>query len=113
MLLIRSDLDFILAQILSSEAHTPIGDPSLPFGIRTVSGAGNSIVTGHYDYGAADHIFPRLTDPEFRAAENGTSYGQASGMVMDSQPRTISNLIVDQNGETTPRRSPPMGTGTD
>ena len=102
MLLIRSDLDFILAQILSSEAHTPIGDPSLPFGIRTVSGAGNSIVTGHYDYGAADHIFPRLTDPEFRAAENGTSYGQASGMVMDSQPRTISNLIVDQNGETNP-----------
>ena len=102
MLLIRSDLDFILAQILSSEAHTPIGDPSLPFGIRTVSGAGNSIVTGHYDYGAADHIFPRLTDPEFRIAENGTSYGQASGMVMDSQPRTISNLIVDQNGETNP-----------
>ena len=113
MLLIRSDLDFILAQILSSEAHTPIGDPSLPFGIRTVSGAGNSIVTGHYDYGAADHIFPRLADPEFRIAENGTSYGQASGMVMDSQPRTISKLIVIRMERPTPRRSPPMGTGTD
>jgi len=46
MLLIRSDLDFILAQILSSEAHTPIGDPSLPFGIRTVSGAGVTSVSG-------------------------------------------------------------------
>jgi hypothetical protein len=58
MLLIRSDLDFILSQILQSEAHTPIDDPSLPFGLRTVNGTGNSIVSGQYGYGAADHVFP-------------------------------------------------------
>src|SRR4029434_2346299 len=56
-------------------------------------------------------IFPRLTTPVFRPAENvafdpdgpggqtvgqPTSYTQTSGTVIDSQPRTISNLIVDQ-----------------
>ena len=35
-------------------------------------------------------------DPNFRTAESGTSYNQTSGTVIDSQPRTISNLIVDQ-----------------
>ncbi len=48
------------------------------------------------EFGAADTIFPRLTDPVFRNAESGTSYAQTSGLVFDSQPRTISNLIVDQ-----------------
>jgi hypothetical protein len=74
MLLIRSDLDFILSQILQSETHTPIANLSLPFGLRTIDGSGNSMVSGQYGYGAADHVFPRLTDPEFRAAESDTSY---------------------------------------
>jgi Ca2+-binding RTX toxin-like protein len=111
MLLIRSDLDFILSQILSSEAHTPVDDPSLPFGLRTVSGAGNSIVSGQYGYGAADHVFPRLASPEFRAAENGTSYEQVLGPVMDSQPRIISNLIVDQNADSNPAARAADGDG--
>ena len=33
---------------------------------------------------------------QFNDAEAGTSYAQASGLVIDSEPRTISNLIVDQ-----------------
>ncbi|MFL5189750.1 MAG: peroxidase family protein [Microvirga sp.] len=113
MLLIRSDLDFILSQILQSEAHTPIDDPSLPFGLRTVNGTGNSIVSGQYGYGAADHVFPRLTDPDFRAAENGTSYELVlkDSTVMDPQPRIISNLIVDQNGETNPAARAADGNG--
>jgi len=113
MLLIRSDLDFILTQILQSETHAPIGDPSLPFGLRTVNGAGNSIVTGQYGYGAADRVFPRMADPEFRAAENGTSYEQTrdDAAVMDSQPRIISNLIVDQNGNTNPAARAADGDG--
>src|SRR6185436_3435503 len=41
-------------------------------------------------------LFPRLLDPVFRDAEAGTSYAQTSGFVFDSQPRIISNLIVDQ-----------------
>ncbi|WP_162003007.1 peroxidase family protein [Microvirga tunisiensis] len=113
MLLIRSDLDFILSQILQSETHTPIADPSLPFGLRTVDGTGNSMVSGQYGYGAADHVFPRLTDPEFRAAESGTTYEQVlnDSTVTDPQPRIISNLIVDQNGEINPAARAADGNG--
>ena len=33
MQLIRSDLDFILAQIVQAETNAPIADPSLPVGL--------------------------------------------------------------------------------
>ena len=113
MLLIRSDLDFILSQIFQSERRTPIDDPSLPFGLRTVNGTGNSVMSDRYDYGAADRIFPRLTTSEFREAENGTSYEQVlrDSRVMDSEPRIISNLIVDQNAETNPAARAADGNG--
>ena len=68
----------------------------MPFGLRTVDGSFNNLVEGQENFGAADELFPRLTDPFFRDAEAGTSYDQTSGLVIDSQPRTISNLIVDQ-----------------
>src|SRR4029079_13741885 len=47
-------------------------------------------------FGAADTTFPRLLDPQFRDAEAAPSYTQTNGTVIDSQPRTISNLLVDQ-----------------
>ncbi|NUO90790.1 MAG: heme peroxidase [Dermatophilaceae bacterium] len=61
-------------------------------------------------FGSADVVFPRLTHSFFRDAENTsampfpvgpptpTSYAQklAGNVVVDSQPRVISNLIVDQ-----------------
>ena len=114
---IKSDLDFILQQILISEAHAQGADlrdllPNsfVPFGLRTVDGTFNNLFPGQSAFGAADTIFPRMTDPFFRDAENGTSYSQTAvdptanpgvdpvgaGIVFDSQPRTISNLIVDQ-----------------
>ncbi|MGE8499603.1 MAG: peroxidase family protein [Pseudomonas sp.] len=118
--IIRTDLDFILQQIRISEAHaagTPlldlVGNPLLPWGLRTVDGTYNNLVAGQEHYGSADQVMPRLLDPEFIDAENGidgpgsppgfpgsntqTSYQQTSGYVVDSQPRTISNLIVDQS----------------
>ena len=66
---------------------------------------------GQTNFGQADLPFPRLTTPLFRAAETlpfdpdgpggqaagqATSYSQKTGFVSDSQPRVISNLIVDQ-----------------
>src|SRR5262245_4030390 len=100
---IRSDLEFILQQILISEAHAAGADllsllpnGQVPFGLRTVDGSFNNLVPGQSDFGAADTIFPRLVDPVFRPAEAGTTYAQTSGTVIDSTPRTISNLIVDQ-----------------
>src|SRR5262249_31931669 len=99
---IRSDLEFILQQIIIAEPNAAGDDlrdirpnVQVPFGLRTVDGPFNNLVTGQREFGAADTLFPRLTDPVFRAAEAGTSYADP-GTVIDSQPRTISNLIADQ-----------------
>src|SRR5262249_33242348 len=115
----ESDLSFILDQIKIAEANaagTPLRDlvPNweLPLGLRTLSGGNNNLLTGDTQTGAADNVCPRLaTPPIFRTAETQpadffgpgspagttpTSYNQTSGFVFDSQPRTISNLVVDQ-----------------
>ena len=120
--LAASDLKFILDQIKVAEIHAAGEDllslvPNVraPVGLRTVDGSFNNLVNfgGHdqTEFGAADNLFPRVTTPIFRPAENvafdtdgpggqsvgdPTSYNQTSGDVFDSQVRTISNLIVDQ-----------------
>jgi len=118
-----SDLAFILKQIKIAEAHVAnttsetgpcgalvgtgpnqIASPLLSFGLRTVDGSCNNLLPGQEYFGAADQTFPRLTSTSFRAAESGSlggpsapsSYEQTSGNVFDSQPRSISNLVVDQ-----------------
>ena len=86
-----------------------------PFGLRTIDGTCNNLVPGQEEFGAADRPFPRLTAPFYRDAENltfdpdgpgpqeighSTTYDpvvQPTGAVQDSQPRIISNLIVDQS----------------
>jgi Ca2+-binding RTX toxin-like protein len=118
---IRSDLDFILDQIHIAERNSAgealidiLPNVRVPFGLRTVDGSDNNLInfgnTDQTHFGAADTVFPRLTDPIFRPAEGApagffgpgspaipsSSYAQTSGFVFDSQPRTISNLIVDQ-----------------
>src|SRR5512145_649361 len=114
---IRSDLEFILQQILIAEQHAAGGDLTnlipnafVPFGLRTVDGSFNNLVPGNEDFGAADELFPRLLDPAFlnegdedpfplgpppAPAVTSTDYG-APGSVVDSDPRIISNLIADQ-----------------
>ncbi|MCS4095543.1 peroxidase family protein [Rhizobium sp. BK176] len=98
---IRSDLDFILQQIIIAERNANgesltdiLPNAEVPLGLRTVDGSFNNLV--HPEFGAADLAFPRLTDPSFQAAESGTSYATPGTTVVDSEPRTISNLIVDQ-----------------
>ena len=101
---IRSDLEFILQQILIAEQHAAGADllsllPNslVPFGLRTIDGSFNNLIQGQREFGAADNLFPRLTDPVFQDACGArTSYEQTSGFVIDSEPRIISNLIVDQ-----------------
>src|SRR5215468_5180172 len=114
----RSDLQFILDQIEIAEANAAgeslldlLANVTLPFGLRTVDGTLNNLVPTQNEFGAADNTFPRLADPLFRPADpvtfdpdgpggqavgDPTSYTQTSGFVFDSDPRTISNLIVDQ-----------------
>jgi Ca2+-binding RTX toxin-like protein len=115
---IRSDLLFILDQIEIAERNAAgeslldiLPNITLPFGLRTVDGTLNNIEPTQSEFGAADNTFPRLGDPTFQAADpvtfdpdgpggqavgDPTSYAQTSGFVFDSDPRTISNLIVDQ-----------------
>ena len=107
----RSDLEHILRQIQMAENDQPPVSPHLAFGLREVSGTSNNTVPGQDTFGAADQIFPRLTDPLLldgqalpfdpdgpggQAAGDATSYLQTGGFVADGDPRTISNLIADQ-----------------
>src|SRR5215510_4045550 len=112
--LIRSDLEFILQQIIIAEKHAAGADllsllPNslVPFGLRTVDGSFNHLLPGQENLGAADQLFPQLTDQTFRdalvdpdgpgpAAAVPGSYDATSGFVVDPQPRIISNLIADQ-----------------
>ncbi len=119
MKLVKHDLEFILQQILLSEAHTngadPLallnGNPLLPYGLRTVGGTYNNVVPGQEQFGAADRDMPNALPQVWRPAQGAafdpdgpgpltagspTSYTQTSGLVFDGQVRTISNLISDQ-----------------
>ncbi len=141
------DVKFILEQIQISEAHATklvapggalvaptsvldcgtvaiprpcVTDPTLPQGLRQVSGRQNNLFQNApvttamdaavaEDLGAADRPFPRLGPVNWRATEAGTFPGvpaapttyQSRGVsVQDTQPRVISNLVADQNPTT-------------
>ncbi len=94
---IRSDLEFILEQIKIAERNAAgedlrdiLPNVQVPWGLRTLTGIDNNLVQSQAEFGAADNLFPRLLDPKFLPGYD------ASGMVIDTAPRTISNLIVDQ-----------------
>jgi Ca2+-binding RTX toxin-like protein len=73
---IRSDLDFILAQIKIAEAHangTPLYGPggqipsyNLAWGLRTVDGTYNNLLPGRSEEGASDNPFPTLLGTDYR-----------------------------------------------
>jgi len=78
---IRSDLDFILQQILIAEGHatgadltTLVPNSFVPFGLRTVDGSFNNLVQGQSGFGAADELFPRMTTPFFRNDQDGDTF---------------------------------------
>ncbi len=120
---IRSDLDFILAQIKIAEAHAagqPLYGPggliptyNLAWGLRTVDGSNNNLL--HPTWGSSDQPFPEGLGTEFRTimvpagpggalvpvsytpgTDNDGSGTAGPSDVFDPEIRTISNLIVDQ-----------------
>ncbi|MFP3543913.1 peroxidase family protein [Rhizobium sp. SIMBA_035] len=122
---IRSDLDFILAQIKIAEAHaagTPLYGPgglipayNVAWGLRTVDGSYNHLLPGQEMWGAAGAEFPELMSPIYRPADgtlfdpdgpggapamptapNYNPSNNPGSLVFDSSLRTISNLLVDQ-----------------
>src|ERR1700704_3362992 len=92
----RLDLDYILTQIELAEAGQPPVNPLLSFGLREVAGTDNNLVAGQSTFGSTDQVFPTVSDPLLQNAQGGTSYAATSGLVVDAQPRLISNLISDQ-----------------
>src|SRR5262245_1169161 len=109
---IRSDLEFILNQILIAESGGVDGsnlvdvlpNVQVPWGLRTVDGSYNNLVfidnstvsVDQTQFGAADTVFPRMLTPVFRAADSipagffgpgspalETSYAQTSGPIFD------------------------------
>ena len=124
---IRSDLEFILDQIVIAERHAAgedllslVGNERLPYGLRTVDGTFNNLVSGQSEFGASDNNFPLLLDQVFRNDLDGDTFdtnGPAPGgvisntnyatttNVVDADPRIISNLIADQTSSQSRRRS--------
>lgn len=117
----QHDLEFILKQIEVAELHAggmttvqaiqavygvSAADAALmPMGLRTVDGSDNNLLPGTESNGSTSTLFPRLLDPVYSNENDegpvgfhgvtNTNYGN-NGDVVDSDPRTISNLIVDQ-----------------
>ncbi len=95
---------------LIGPASDQVPDALTAYGLRTVDGSCNNLFPGRETFAAADVPFPHLAAPIFRDAEpiafqvspdpvgTPTSYNQFTpgNVVFDSQPRTASNLIVDQ-----------------
>ena len=129
----QHDLEFILAQIVISEAHpdgtnllctapdaltnpaacvTAVPNVNRAFGLRQTNGQHNNLVDDHSLYGSADQTFPRLSTAVYAKADgltfdpdgptgplqvgDATTYEQNKGIVVDKDPRIISNLISDQ-----------------
>src|SRR5689334_4502262 len=98
-----------------AEAGQPPVNPHLAFGLREVSGTNNNAVPDQGTFGSADQAFPTATTQYFQTVTVNvdgtifdlhpgvagdtmeTSYASTSpnGMVVDTAPRTISNLISD------------------
>ncbi len=96
----------LLDQIAGGPGAQVSSTAILPYGLRTVDGTWNHLLPGQERVGAADNVMPRLAAPNFVAADNvppvfpgagaPTTYASTSGFVFDSQPRLVSNLVVDQ-----------------
>ncbi|MGO4916443.1 peroxidase family protein [Pseudogemmobacter sp. W21_MBD1_M6] len=101
-----------LVEAIQNEYGLSASDTNLvPFGLRTVDGTYNNLAPGNENFGAADQPFPRMLDPLYVNDTDGDAIdfdgpgGQPAmvqgdysqpGNVIDADPRTISNLIVDQ-----------------
>src|SRR5262245_38631636 len=99
------------AHAAGADLTTLLPNVQVPFGLRTVDGTFNHLGLGQSEFGSADMVFPRLTDPIFRNdldVDTFDAHGPAPGGVVtntnyagpgdvaNTDPRIIRNLIVDQ-----------------
>ena len=88
-----------------------IPDPHVPVGLRTVDGTYNNVVPGRELWGAADQPMPRLLTASYTTGSGTIDFngpvapgGEVTGgnyanpgTIIDTAPRTVSNLIVDMS----------------
>ncbi len=102
------------AALIGGPGTIPAGNNAveLPFGLRVLDGSCNNLLPGNEGWGAANEEFIHLIPPVFADAEDfdpdgpggapatPTTYNSSNpgtgGYIIDSRPRTVSNLIVDQ-----------------
>ena len=90
----RTDLEFVLQQILMAEAGQPPVNPHLAFGLREVAGTNNNSVPGNETFGSADQVFPRVTTPVFRTVTvniDGTIFDPNPGIAGDTMTTTYAD----------------------
>ena len=102
--------DPVRCQSMIGTGPNQIESPLVSFGLRTVDGSlqqpaarPGEVRRGRPDLPAADqpgvHDALRIPACSPRPATGITSYAQTSGSVVDSEPRMVSNLIVDQTSD--------------
>ena len=96
--MIRSDLDFILAQIKIAEADargepilgTLIPNSELPWGLRRVDGSNNNLNPGQGGFGAADQPFPTAANgAPINEGDDGMRFGPALILISTRARRSI------------------------
>ena len=99
----RTDLEFVLTQILQAEAGQPPVNPHLAFGLREVAGTDNNAVPGQDTFGSADQVFPTATTQYFQTVTvnvDGTIFDPNPGVAGDTMTTTYastdpSGIVVD------------------
>jgi Ca2+-binding RTX toxin-like protein len=94
--MIRSDLEFILQQILIAEADardeqilgTYVPNSDLPWGLRRVDGSNNHLLPGQEGFGAAEQIFPRYT-AEYWVNEGDDVMAFGPGAVLNNNDYSV------------------------
>ena len=101
----RTDLEFVLQQILMAEAGQPPVNPHLAFGLREVAGTNNNTVPGQSTFGSADQVFPRATDPVFQ-----TVTVNVDGTIFDPNPGVDGDTITTYRARSIRRQRPALVT---
>ena len=105
---IRSDLDFILAQIKIAEAHAagqPLYGPggliptyNLAWGLRTVDGSYNHLLPGQTEWGASDNEFSEHLGTQYRTVMVDADPGPGVMMVPVTYTPGVDNDGPDVDG---------------
>ena len=113
--LLKSDLKYVLLQTSLAKAYVDgfnfniLSHRLAPFGTHTFDGNFNNLVTGQGKFGATDHSYLRMFDPEFQAGYAGMwSYIDPPSRIISNQTATVLSAVEVNKGT-----DPVISTGLD